>query len=301
MIIAIDFDGVLAKPLFPKIGAPIKENIDAVKSLLQSDTCILWTSRTGQSLTNAVNWCDTQGLHFEYVNENTPENIKKYGDSRKVYADLYIDDKSSTKLPQRKEVIEMEQRTINEPVELRDGESEESEPIIRGYALKFDSESQMMGKSVRFREKIDRHALDHTDMSNVVALFNHDRSQILGRSGKNLKLEVDDVGLRYEMTPLKTTVWNDLLENVRSGVISQSSFGFTLPDTKEAQSWTKSGDHYERTLKQIDRLIDVSPVTTPAYEATEVTVGQRSLDMIHDLDGPDLALRKRKLLLEADL
>mgnify|MGYP004466599035 CR=1 FL=1 len=195
-----------------------------------------------------------------------------------------------------------ETRTITETVEYREGDGEETSPVLRGYALKFGKQSQLMGRKVKFREQIDRHALDHTDMSNVVALFNHDRSQILGRSGKNLKLTVDDVGLRYELTPLKTTAWNDLLENVRAGLISQSSFGFTLPAEKSAQRWAKDGETYQRTLLNIDRLVDVSPVTTPAYADTEVEVDARSLDLIKDLDKPhDLEFRKKKILLQAGL
>jgi hypothetical protein len=57
----------------------------------------LWTSRAGADLENAVEWCRLQGLVFDAVNEPLPEQIKRWGnDTRKIYADYYIDDKNMT-------------------------------------------------------------------------------------------------------------------------------------------------------------------------------------------------------------
>jgi hypothetical protein len=58
----------------------------------QGDTLILWTCRQGKPLEEAVEWCKTQGLVFDYINENPPDRIAIWGDCRKVYADIYIDD-----------------------------------------------------------------------------------------------------------------------------------------------------------------------------------------------------------------
>lgn len=57
----------------------------------------MWTSRAGADLENAVEWCRLQGLVFGAVNEPLPEQIKRWGnDTRKIYADYYIDDKNMT-------------------------------------------------------------------------------------------------------------------------------------------------------------------------------------------------------------
>lgn len=57
----------------------------------------MWTSRAGADLENAVEWCRLQGLVFDAVNELLPEQIKRWGnDTRKIYADYYIDDKNMT-------------------------------------------------------------------------------------------------------------------------------------------------------------------------------------------------------------
>ena len=59
------------------------------------DKVILWTCRCGEMLEAAVTWCGAFGLAFDAVNDNLPENIEKYGnDCRKVFADMYLDDKA---------------------------------------------------------------------------------------------------------------------------------------------------------------------------------------------------------------
>ena len=109
-IIAVDFDGTLCEGKFPDIGAPILPVIEYVKRLRAAgNIVILWTCRTGQNLADAVTWCKQQGLTFDYINENVKQNVEQYGgDTRKIFADVYIDDK--TILPQQiiiKESIEM--------------------------------------------------------------------------------------------------------------------------------------------------------------------------------------------------
>lgn len=98
MIIAVDFDGVLCQNEFPRIGPPNYEVISLVRQLLdEKHEVVLWTSRNGQELEDAVLWCEDRGLNFCAVNEPAPSNAAEYKDkyptqSRKVYADVYIDD-----------------------------------------------------------------------------------------------------------------------------------------------------------------------------------------------------------------
>lgn len=95
-IIAVDFDGTLCADRYPQMGAPNLELIRLLKEL-QKEGCllVLWTCRCGRELERAVNWCREFGLVFDKVNENTDEILEKYGsDSRKIYADVYIDDKA---------------------------------------------------------------------------------------------------------------------------------------------------------------------------------------------------------------
>lgn len=93
MIIAVDFDGTLAITDYPKIIQPITKVIEFCKNYqARGHTLILWTCRHGKELEEAVEWCKEQGLIFDYINENPPDRIAIYGDCRKVYADIYLDD-----------------------------------------------------------------------------------------------------------------------------------------------------------------------------------------------------------------
>jgi rhodanese-related sulfurtransferase len=95
LIIAVDFDNTLAFTDYPDIRAPNQPVIDYIKAhKLAGDTIILYTCRHGQSLNDAVAWCREQGIVFDYINENAKELVEKYGDCRKVAADVYIDDKN---------------------------------------------------------------------------------------------------------------------------------------------------------------------------------------------------------------
>lgn len=98
MIIAVDFDGILCKNKFPEIGPPNYEMISLVRQLIdKGHEVILWTTRNGDELVAAVDWCSDRGLHFCNVNGPAPSNEAEYRDkypaqSRKIYADVYIDD-----------------------------------------------------------------------------------------------------------------------------------------------------------------------------------------------------------------
>lgn len=98
MIIAVDFDGVLCEDRFPEIGAPDYEAVSLVRQLIDAGhEVVLWTCRTGDRLTEAVEWCEDRGLRFCAVNENAPSNRRRYESeypvpSPKVYADVYVED-----------------------------------------------------------------------------------------------------------------------------------------------------------------------------------------------------------------
>jgi hypothetical protein len=97
MIIAVDFDGCLCKNRFPDIGEPNLYLIDSLRqNQREGSQIILWTCRQDKLLEQAVNFCKSYGLHFDAVNDNVPEAINQLGiNPRKVFAHLYIDDKSA--------------------------------------------------------------------------------------------------------------------------------------------------------------------------------------------------------------
>lgn len=96
MVYAIDFDGTLCTDRFPEIGEPIVSRLEALKCLKAAGhKLILWTCRTDEYLDAAVEFCRQFGVEFDAVNRNLPETRERWGgDTRKVYCDYYIDDKS---------------------------------------------------------------------------------------------------------------------------------------------------------------------------------------------------------------
>lgn len=96
-VIAVDFDGTLCENKYPKIGEPNRELIKQLAEERKKGTAvILFTCRDGQKLKDAVKWCGQQGLKFDRVNDNLPERIRAYrGNTRKISADVYIDDRSA--------------------------------------------------------------------------------------------------------------------------------------------------------------------------------------------------------------
>ncbi|WP_067924935.1 HK97 family phage prohead protease [Alicyclobacillus shizuokensis] len=201
-----------------------------------------------------------------------------------------------------------EVRILHAPVELR--AAGDGGEFIEGYALKFERWSEVFGWLVPFREIISPTALDEADMSNVVALFNHDANMPLARntvsSGPGqLQLSVDNIGLRFKLLPTDTTYAKDLMTNVRSGVVNQCSFAFSIADDGDEVSYNEDLGIYERRINRFERIYDISVVTSPAYPDTEAVVGQRSREKLQELElarrRPKVDEEREKLRLELDL
>lgn len=103
MIIAVDFDGTIVEHRYPAIGAEIPFAIETLKKLVQEQhRLILWTVRKGKLLEEAVEFCRKRGLEFYAVNRNYPEETEEQADkgSRKLKADIWIDDRNVGGLPE---------------------------------------------------------------------------------------------------------------------------------------------------------------------------------------------------------
>lgn len=100
MIIAVDFDGTIVEHRYPEIGEEIPFALKTLKSLNElGHKLILWTFRSGKELQEAVDFCRANGVDFFAVNNNTPDEIYDPESSRKIYADVYIDDRNILGIP----------------------------------------------------------------------------------------------------------------------------------------------------------------------------------------------------------
>jgi len=94
--IAVDFDGTIVEDAYPQIGKPILFAFDTLKKLQErGHRLILWTYRYGKALDEAVAFCEERGLVFYAVNKSFPEEEFDQKYSRKINADLFIDDRNA--------------------------------------------------------------------------------------------------------------------------------------------------------------------------------------------------------------
>jgi hypothetical protein len=118
--IAVDFDGTIVDHAYPAIG---KEKLFAFRTLKELEKMgarlILWTFRAGKELDEAVEFCRKNGIEFYAVNRNYPEEVYNETISRKIDADIYIDDKNIGGFPGWSEIWQM----LN-PFELQQMEAE---------------------------------------------------------------------------------------------------------------------------------------------------------------------------------
>ena len=100
MKIAVDFDGTIVEHAYPAIGKEKLFAFDTLRELQkQNHQLILWTSRVGRELDEAIDFCRARGIDFYAVNKNYPEEVYNESISRKIVADIYIDDRNICGLP----------------------------------------------------------------------------------------------------------------------------------------------------------------------------------------------------------
>lgn len=102
MIIAVDFDGTIVEHEYPKIGREIPFAIDTLKMLIKErHKLILWSVREGELLDEAIEWCKSRGVEFYATNKDYPEETQEGNPiySRKLKADMFIDDRNVGGLP----------------------------------------------------------------------------------------------------------------------------------------------------------------------------------------------------------
>lgn len=161
----------------------------------------------------------------------------------------------------------------------------DSKPKIVGYAAMFNKRSQNFGDDdYPMYETIEPGAFSGVLNDDVRALVNHEGGlQTLARTKSGtLKLTEDEIGLRFEFYAPDTQAGRDLVEILKRGDIDQASFAFQV--NRDGQTWDETEENGKpvvlRKITKVSRLLDVSPVTYPAYPDTLVQA--RSFDEFKD-------------------
>lgn len=176
--------------------------------------------------------------------------------------------------------MEMELRTFECELRAESSDDGSSSKII-GSAAVFDMRSNLLRTpwGEPFREVIKPGAFDGVMKDDVRALFNHDPNYVLARSKSGtLSLTVSDRSLDYEIdTPATRTIQDLVVAPMKRGDISQSSFAFRVASGGDDWDYDEDGV-LVRTITKVSALLDVSPVTYPAYSQSESGLSTRSLD-----------------------
>ena len=151
--------------------------------------------------------------------------------------------------------------------------AEDGEKIVEGYATTFNQPYELWrDKKMTVNEQVDGHAFDECDMSDVIMQYDHE-GRVFARIGNGtLQLEADEHGLKIRANLGGTEIGRQLFEEIQGGYTNKMSFGFTV--TGQERETTKDEDGHVtvlRTITKIGKLYDVSAVSLPANDATEIS------------------------------
>ena len=154
------------------------------------------------------------------------------------------------------------------------GDGGEERMIVEGYATTFNDPYtlwSMDGYTVI--EQIDRNAFDKTDMTDVIMQYDHEGRVFARTSNGTLELTPDEHGLHIRADLSGTEIGRQLYEEIKGGYTDKMSFGFTVEeDTRTTTENHETGEvTILRTITAIRKLYDVSAVSLPANNATEIS------------------------------
>lgn len=167
--------------------------------------------------------------------------------------------------------------------------------VVEGYATTFDQPYELMrDKDITIMEVVDRHAFDETDMSDVIMQYDHEGRVFARLSNGTLGLEPDDHGLRIRADLGGTDIGKQLYQEISGGYTNKMSFGFTVT----GQTRKREGNVVTRTITKIGKLYDVSAVSLPANDATEISARKISDGLITEAIEEIKAEEARKARIE---
>ena len=191
-------------------------------------------------------------------------------------------------------VNEREYRQINfGQIEIR--EAHDGRKIVEGYATTFDQEYTLYSAGdYELRESIDGHAFDETDMKDVILQYDHEGRVFARKSNGTLQLETDDHGLKIRADLGGTEIGRQLYEEIKGGYTTKMSFGFTVIKQERTEEEIEGKIIIHRKITGIKKLYDVSAVSLPANDATEITSRNLGEGLIAEVKQEKLAREARE-------
>lgn len=194
-------------------------------------------------------------------------------------------------------VLKVEERAKAE------GQDEESF-VVEGYATTYNKRYVLYDfDEYRFEEQVDSHAFDSCDMTDVIMQFDHSGRVFARTSNKTLGMVSDEHGLKIRADLSSTAQSRSLYEDIKAGLITKMSFGFVVRGDRIEKTKDENGKRvYIRTITDIGKLYDVSAVSLPANDGTEISARSWCDGVIAELEAERLRAdeTEKRQKLEAD-
>ena len=174
-------------------------------------------------------------------------------------------------------------------------EDQDRRKIVEGYATTFGNEYRLWGDNFyEVRESIDAHAFDNTDMADVIMQYDHEGRVFARRSNGTLEVAPDTKGLHIRADLGGTELGRQLYEEIKGGYTNKMSFGFTVSKQERTEELVEGKTIVHRKITGIKKLYDVSAVSLPANDATEISARNFSEGVIAEIEKELLAVKARQ-------
>lgn len=163
---------------------------------------------------------------------------------------------------------------------------EDGRQIVTGYATTFNDEYELYSfRDFKLMESVDPHAFDECDMSDVIMQYNHEGHVYARTKNGSLQLQADAHGLHVVANLGETDIGRQLYQEISKGFTDKMSFGFRVSGEKRIEEIVDGVTIEHRVITKISKLYDVSAVSLPANDATEISarnLGEGSLARIRE-------------------
>lgn len=173
----------------------------------------------------------------------------------------------------------------------------EDEKLVRGYATTFDEPYLLYSDGdYQLWEVVDRNAFDKTDVSDVIMQYDHEGRVFARTKNGTLTLAADEHGLLIEANLGGTAIGRELYEEIKGGYTNKMSFGFTVRGDVWDRRMENGIEISTRRITDIGKLYDVSAVSIPANDATEISARSLADGEIAKLKAERLEREKKEAL-----
>ena len=184
-------------------------------------------------------------------------------------------------------------------VEIENSEAEERK-MVNGYASVFNTPYTLyQDDEVVIQEQVDSKAFEEADLSDVILQYNHEGRVFARTSNGTLAVTPDEKGLAIEADLGGTDIGTQLYQEIKGGYTTQMSYGYIVRDANWTETKMEDGRTLElRTITQVGKVYDVSAVSIPANDATNISVRNLSDGVIAEIEAERLKaldLERRKL------